>query len=147
MRQPSALFTLSALSEYAGDVRTVRRRLRKPSGVVEKKIGLYVHRVALEADTPVTIKDCAQYARRLYIHWSNIDGNCRDTRQKGAKDLAEWMPENLDFQFEYAQLWVGVKVDWELSADAAKFTALTEISGDDPLLDELAIAPEVMCAP
>ena len=48
-------------------------------------------------------------------------------RQKGAKDVAEWLPSNEDFRCEYVKRWVNVKVVWGLTMDEAEENAVTSL--------------------
>ena len=52
------------------------------------------------------------------------------SRQKGAKDPAEWMPPNKAYQEEYARAWVSVKLRWGLTADKIELAALRALLGD-----------------
>jgi hypothetical protein len=221
------------LAEYAGAVRTLRVVLRKPRGVVEKKIGLYVHSLGVITENTIFAPECAPYNRRMYRHWTDEDRDCQDTRQesliagakgvvtyldksqcrlfagswtdpytglrfdnplhldvdhmvplkeahdsgawawdaeerrqfanqlvpagqlfvvqaaanrkKGAKDPAEWLPPNEDFHAEYARVWISVKLQWNLTADASELAALRAILGDDPDIVYPDEAPEVNC--
>jgi hypothetical protein len=87
------------LSEYEGEIVQIRMLLRKPSNTVEKKIGLYVHKLELKAHIPVTIEDCEPYDRDLYYHWSDEDSDCQDTRQES---LLEWAVDPVVFLDETA---------------------------------------------
>jgi len=60
-------------------------------------------------------------------------------RQKGASDPVEWLPPDSEYQCDYAQAWVAVKLKWQLTADAAEITVLSRILGQDaqmPLMAE-----------
>ncbi len=84
------------LSEYAGTEVKIRLLLRKPGGVVEKKIGLYVHRLELTARTTVTIEDCLAYDRGLYLHWTDEDRDCQNTRNESLVGAATGEVDFLD---------------------------------------------------
>ena len=67
----------------------------------------------------------------------------RLNRQKGAKDPAEWLPNNEAYQKEYAKAWVTVKLKWGLTADQRELAALRELLGDQVKLP--LEAPEMNC--
>jgi hypothetical protein len=51
-------------------------------------------------------------------------------RRKGARDVAEWLPPNIQYRKEYARIWTKIKVDWGLTADKSELNALKRILGD-----------------
>ena len=67
----------------------------------------------------------------------------RLNRQKGAKDPAEWLPPKKSYQIEYARAWVGVKLNWRLTADRLELTALRKLLGNQVELPREA--PEMNC--
>jgi len=84
------------LSAYVGSSHKVQLLLRKPSGVVERRIGLYVHRIELSAQQPVTIEDCVPYDRDLFSHWRDLDSDCQDARQESLIESASSTVTYLD---------------------------------------------------
>ncbi|MDT0269654.1 HNH endonuclease family protein [Streptomyces sp. DSM 44915] len=55
----------------------------------------------------------------------------RSNRQKGDKDVAEWLPIE-SAQCRYLTYWVPVKLAWGLSVDPVELTALTTLAADCP---------------
>jgi hypothetical protein len=83
------------LSGHSGKV-TIQLLLRKPSKVVEKKIGLYVHRIALRSTTPLPPGECVPYDRKRYTHWIDKDRDCQDTRQESLIEASDVAATYLD---------------------------------------------------
>jgi len=54
-------------------------------------------------------------------------------RRKGAKDIAEWIPANINFRKEYARYWAKIKVYWGLTADQTELKALKRILGGESI--------------
>jgi hypothetical protein len=50
-------------------------------------------------------------------------------QSKSDQDPAEWMPPNKDFHCTYARMWIWVKDTYEMTADSAEKSALTEALG------------------
>ena len=50
-----------------------------------------------------------------------------ENRSKGHKDPAEWLPPNESFIKEYARIWIQIKNEWGLTADAEELRALKRI--------------------
>ena len=53
-------------------------------------------------------------------------------RSKGDKSPDEWKPSNADYHCEYAQRWIQVKDEWQLSVTAAEKQALAAMLGTCP---------------
>ncbi len=41
-------------------------------------------------------------------------------RSKGAKDIAQWLPPNKEYQREYMRIWIEIKKQWGLEFDSAE---------------------------
>ena len=65
--------------------------------------------------------------------------------QKGAKDPAEWLPQNELYQVDYVRAWVAVKLKWGLMASLRELIALQELLGDQVELPKEA--PEMNSLP
>lgn len=76
----------------------------------------------------------AAYANYMKYEYHLLPVYRGSNRSKGAKDLAEWSPENKKFLKQYAKIWVKIKLDWDLSADHAELVALRRILGKNAKL-------------
>ena len=65
-------------------------------------------------------------------------------QKKGARDPAEWMPSNTEFHAEYARMWIAVKLEWGLLADAAELQVLQSLLGNDPKKEYPTEGPEAL---
>ena len=50
-------------------------------------------------------------------------------RSKGAKDIAQWLPPNKDYQKVYIRIWVEIKKQWGLVFDPAEIKVIQSLLG------------------
>lgn len=55
-------------------------------------------------------------------------------RSKGARGPEDWRPPDAAYHCQYAQDWISVKAEWDLTATAAEWAALTEMLQECPYL-------------
>ena len=48
--------------------------------------------------------------------------------KKGAKGPEDWLPENTDFHCAYINIWVEIKLFWELTVTQEEFDAIEAVS-------------------
>lgn len=84
-----------------------------------------------------------EYANYLKDEFHIIPVYLGENRSKGAKDPAEWLPENLKFKKQYAKMWVRIKLHWNLSSDNEELAMLRRILGKHVQLP--ALAEEYTC--
>jgi len=120
------------LAEYAGQMKKIRVVLRKPRGTVEKKIGLYVHRLELVSENTVDIPECRPYQRRMYRHWTDEDRDCQNTRQESLIGSATGALTYLDkgqcrvFAGDWSDPYTGLVFDNPLYLDIDHMVPLKE---------------------
>jgi hypothetical protein len=68
-----------------------------------------------------------RFAHDLDYAGSLIAVSASSNRSKGARDPAEWLPPNASYRCEYVQIWVEVKLRWNLSVDPAEVSALRSV--------------------
>jgi hypothetical protein len=54
------------------------------------------------------------------------------------------MPSNTEFHAEYARMWIAVKLEWGLLADAAELQVLQSLLGNDPKKEYPTEGPEAL---
>ena len=67
------------------------------------------------------------FANDLQLPEALIAVSFSSNRSKGSKDIAEWLPSNKNYHYEYVVAWVKVKKHYGLSVDTAEYNALRRI--------------------
>jgi len=68
-----------------------------------------------------------RFANDLDYSMSLIAVSASSNRSRGAKDPAEWLPDNPEYICEYVFNWVNVKYRWDLSVDPIEKEAIEEL--------------------
>lgn len=68
-----------------------------------------------------------RFANDLDYSMSLIAVSASSNRSRGAKDPAEWLPDNAGYICQYVFSWVNVKYRWDLSVDVIEKEALEEL--------------------
>lgn len=68
-----------------------------------------------------------RFANDLEADWALIAVSAPSNRSKGDRDPAEWRPPLPAVQCAYAEMWIAVKVRWQLSVDVAEQAVLASL--------------------
>lgn len=71
-----------------------------------------------------------RYANDLSNPGHLIAVSASANRSKGSKDIARWLPKNLQFHCAYVRLWLEVKTRWALTMDDAEAKAIADMLTD-----------------
>ena len=73
-----------------------------------------------------------QFANSLAYPNHLVAVSASANRSKGARGPEDWRPPDATYHCQYAQDWIAVKSEWDLTATAAEWAALTEMLQECP---------------